>query len=368
MESPQKTEQDTVSTEDMLSEEFDRMEAAGEGANDLDTEIELEAETEIAAEAEAEADVETETVVEASEEKSELTEEIQDAAESDYNEPAPERWKPEMQEMYNGLPPHARKALLEGIYKPMQKTYTQSTQELAGMRKSIEPMLQTMQQHENTFQRMGVNPAEAFNTQMAWIAHINTVGAEKGIADMQQAYGVGTPKKAAGQEEYLTPTERAFKEQISALQNQVSGQQQQTQQFTQQQAQQAEDNARNEIQQNLNTFINEKTDDGNPAHPHVEKVASGIAGIIRGGLVSKTDDYGQPVAIRDQLAQAYTMACNLDPSIRTPIPGKRQAALIKTAQNAQVVTKTPAGHVSTDDDMPMSSFIEQEWERLNRSA
>ena len=52
--------------------------------------------------------------------------------------------------------------MLDGIYKPMQRQYGQTTQELAEMRKGLEPMLESMNQYRGDFERMGVNPAEAF--------------------------------------------------------------------------------------------------------------------------------------------------------------------------------------------------------------
>jgi hypothetical protein len=361
MDSPDKGQQETVSesTEDLLSAEFDRLEAEEISAEDDLSEIE----------GEIEATSEENTVeVEAPEATQELKEEIQDASDSDYNEPAPERWDQSIKDTYNSLPPAGRKALLEGIYKPMQKSYTQATQQIAEQRKQLEPMIGTLQQHMNTFQRMGVDPQTVFNTQMAWAAHLQTVGAEQGLADMAAAYGVkGAVPKKAGQEEYLTPTERAFKEQIDALQAQVAGQQNQYQQATQQQQEQAIEAHKQEITRSLQTFINEKSDDGKPAHPHVEKVASNISGILRGGLVRKVDDYGNPVAIYDQLKQAYSMACNLDPSIRTPVSDTRQAR-VKAAQKVGVVTKSPASHVSPDDAVPMEQFIEKTWEALDRKA
>lgn len=366
MDAPQ-TEQATESTEDLIAAEFDRLDAeSGDEIPETSTDND---------DFDASAEEETETVEveepEGKEEPSqELKEEVQDAADSDYSEPAPERWSKEMQEMYNGLPPVARKNLLEGIYKPMQRSYTEATQQLAGARKQLTPMMDALQQYRPQLESKGINPEEAFRTQLAWSAHIAEVGAEQGLKDMAQAYGVGVNNSApsGGQEEYLTPTERAFKAQIDDLKKQVTGQQKTFEQMTNAEQQRHIQAQHQEVQQNLTTFINEKTEDGKLAHPHMEKVANNVAGIIRGGLVKKVDDYGQPVPIKTQLSQAYSMACNLDPSIRTPVSDPRQAQRVKSAANAQVVTKTPAGQVNITDDIPMDKFIEDQWERLNRQS
>jgi hypothetical protein len=376
MDSPEKqetvSERADVSTGDLIAETFDKLDADGSGEMETTTE-DLGGDDNFEKESEgiqAEGDSETETTSqEATQEATqELKEEIQDAADSDYNEPAPERWKPEIQEIYNSLPPSARKAMLEGIYKPMQRAYTESTQELKKQREQIMPVIEALNQYRTQFESQGVNPVEAFQTQMAWASHLNRVGAEQGIRDMAEAYGLNKHPSKTGQEEYLTPAERGFKQQLEHLTKQVNEHQLNAQKMTETQKQEQFAAQQAEVRNHLNAFINEKTDDGKPAHPHVEKVASNIAGILRGGLIAKADEYGNPIPVRDQLAKAYSMACNLDPALRTPTPNPRQAKLVDAASKSQVVTKTPAGQVDATEDIPMSSFIEREWERLNAKS
>ena len=361
-ESPAELQQDTKSENlsDVIAETFDTMESEDSAEVEDDAQVALL--TEVHEEEHSEdAEQEEAPEVEAAEEVAEeLQEEIVEAAESDYQEPAPDRWPDEIKDVYNGLPPNARKAMLEGIYKPMQRSYTQSTQELAELRGQLSPVMEAMNQHRVDFERTGVNPVEAFKSQLAWAAHLNRVGAEQGLSDMRDAYGVGQSQQG-GQEQYLTPTERGFKKQIDALQHQIQGQQQQTLSRDQEQRVNAQ---RSEIQNTLQNFVNETTEDGTPKHPHVDKVASNIAGIIRGGLIAKADDYGNPVPIRDQIAQAYGMACNLDPSIRTPGIDKRQANRVKAAQKVSVVTKLPAGQPDSEE-LDIGSFIEKTYDQLS---
>ena len=370
MESPDNSQQETTSEKlgDMISDTFDTMEA--ESTDEVE-EVELSSDNETETEVEVEEETEVEEVEASSEEEEidTLNDEVQQAADSDYNEPAPERWEQDIKDYYNGLDPKGKEIFLDRMVKPMQRSLGKASQEVADMRKDIQPVLDTMSQYRADFERMGVNPIEAFNTQMAWVKYIQDVGAEKGLAEMAKAYGVKGNAKPAGQENaYLTPTERAQQGKIDQLQNTVDGMQKTNQQNTDNAAQQTVERQQNEIKENLTTFINEKTDDGKPLHPHMEKVASNVAGIIRGGMIAKTDDFGQPVSISDQLAQAYTMACELDPSIRTPRTSARQAARIKTTQKAQVVTKTPAGRVSAKDDIPISKFIENTYDKMAKAG
>jgi hypothetical protein len=341
------------------------MEASDEGIDgEENEEVEVSAEEneEVSAEAEGEQEAEVEAEAEVEEVEQELKEEIEEAAEAEYSEPAPERWPDEIRQVYDALPPNARKAMLEGIYKPMQQSYTRSTQELAQMRNELAPFVQVLDQFKGDFERTGADPVEVIKAQVAWAAHFQRVGAEQGLLDMQQAYGVGGQQVGQeGNNQYLTPTERAFKQQIDALQAQVQGQATAT---TTQERQRQIDAQRAEINLTLQNFVNEKTEDGNPKHPHIDRVASNIAGIIKGGLIAKADEWGNPVPLRDQIAQAYNMACNLDPAIRTPAVNPRQAKRVKAAQKVSVVTKHPANQAGEDDDLDIGSFIEKTYDQL----
>ena len=361
--------------EQALGEAFDAMEDGAEEITDTEEDFDEEAEVseegaeETTEEVSEDADEESDEQDEGSEEVSEeLKEEIQDAADSDYNEPAPERWPADMKEVYNSLPPPARKAMLEGIYKPMQASYTRSTQELAEMRKTLNPMLETVNQYRNEFQRMGVNPQEAFQRQIAWAAHFAKVGPEQGIKDMQAAYGLGQQAQGQQEEEYLTPVERAMKAKLDALEQQVQqgGQYLQKQQAEQQQQLQQRRYA--EVQGGLQDFINEQKD-GKPAHPHIEKVAPAIAGLIRGGLVSQTNEYGQPIPVRDQLSRAYKLACDMDPSIRQATTADRsgQVRKAKAAGSVGVVAKSRS-EPSDVSGRSLAEELEEAYDKMARTG
>ena len=366
---PPRNDEQEVDLENALAEAFDEMES-----DDSDVEEEDVEEAEISEEGDAEEIEEGDEA--ASEEQQdeevaqdeELKGEIEDAAESDYTEPAPERWPAEIKQVYNELPPQARKAMLEGIYKPMQAQYTKSTQQLAQMRKQVEPMLKSLDQYRNDFERMGMNPQEAFQRQVAWAAHFARVGPEQGLKDMQEAYGLGAKQEGQQEEQYLTPVERAMKAKLDALEQTVQSSQQQTVQQQQAAQQQQYQRRYTEVTKGLQDFINE-TKDGKPAHPHVEKVAPAIAGLIRGGLVRTTDDYGQPVPVRDQLNAAYRMACDMNPSIRTASTGSqsRQVAKAKAAGSVGVVAKNAASQSDVSGRSLMDD-LEETFDKMSRTG
>ena len=291
------------------------------------------------------------------------TEEVIAAEESDYNEPAPERWPEEYRDYYNQLDPKGKEIFLSKMYKPMQGQYTKATQELAGMRKTVEPMLETLNKHKNTLERMGVNPQEAFNTQMAWIAHIAENGPAKGLADMQRAYGLNSGD-SQGQtvEEYLTPMERQLRSENHALKGKVDETSDRLDSWQEQQNRNAQNQHINGVKNDLTSFINEQKN-GKPAHPHIEKVAPAIAGIIKGGLIKNTDQYGQAVPIRTQMSQAYEMACRLDPSISTANSSVRQVTSPKNATAADVVANNPSGQANVPK-LTMEQEIDSQYDKL----
>jgi hypothetical protein len=359
MNAPQAIEQVADAPKDtssLLAETFDTM------AADIDTgEHEDESSQGLDAQ-ETQGEEESQTVV-TGEPELELATEAEAAAESEYNDPAPERWTDEYKEYYNGLSPKGKEIFLGKMYKPMQAQYTKATQEISGMRKTIEPMLGTLEKHRNTLERMGVNPEEAFNTQMAWVAHIAEVGPKQGIADMQKAYGLNSSdSQEQGAKEYLTPTERKMQGQIDELTGQVAETSNQNKNWQDQQRGNAQNAHELGVRNELSSFINEQKD-GKPAHPHIEKVAPAISGIIKGGLIKNVDEYGQPVPIKTQMAQAYTMACRLDPSISTANSSVRQVTSAKAAKDADVVAKTPSGQ----GDVPkltMAEHIDAQYDTL----
>ena len=274
-----------------------------------------------------------------------------------YDEAAPERWDQDTKEYYNGLDPRGKEIFLDKMFKPMQRKYVETTTELSEMRKQIEPVMEAMKQYSGQFERAGLTPVEAIRRQAAWAAHILDVGAEQGMADMAKSLGVGGVDHGQEQE-YLTPVERQQQDRIDRLEQNQNTQQQTAQQQEVDRSQNAQRRRYNEINTDLQSFINEQKD-GKPAHPHVEKVAPKLAGIMKSGLVNQTDDYGQPVPFLAQIGQAYKMACDLDPSIKTvgvTNLNKRQVARARAAQDVGVVTNVPSG---TPSDVPTKTLSER---------
>lgn len=319
---------------------------------------------------EGELDVEGEGGQKADEQ--EVHEDVRDIVdEGDYNEPAPERWPNEIKEVYNSLPPAARKAMLEGVYKPMQKTYTQTTQDLAAQRKRLGPMLDALDQHSADFERAGVNPVEAFQRQLAWSAHFAKVGPEQGAKDLAKAYNQAGGQQADGGDKkpdiYMTPVEKAQQERLERLEGKLTARERQDQERQQQRQQDAFRAQANQVRNTIGEFANESKD-GRPLHPHVEKVSGRMAGLIRGGVVERVDANGQQVPFHQQLSQAYELACrleNLQPTGHTRT--RREQVEKVTAANRNVTSKTP-GHDPVEQTGNLADSLSDLYDRLDRSA
>lgn len=364
----QQASEQPVSLGEAIAEAYDELDTPEE----LDTQDELETDDETTSEAEAEAEAEEgDDPEEPGDEGSELSETAEEGTEPvEYNVAAPERWPAELKEAYNKLPGEQKQLLLEKVFKPMQAKFTQSTQEVAEMRRELEPMLNTLYQHRDSLQTMGVDAQEAFRRQMAWSAHFAQVGPEQGMKDMAAAYGLnqGQAGNSEAADAYLTPVERSLKERFDRMEQHLSSQQQNQQRWVQQQQQQAAQARAQSIQSDLQAFINEKVD-GKLAHPHTEKVGPAMAGLIRGGLVSKTDEYGAARPVRDQIAEAYHLACQMDSSIRSVSPGAARGEQVKRAKraNSSVVGKAP-GNAADVPDRPISDEISDLYDKLDRKV
>ena len=365
---PVEEQQAPQSLETELSDAYDDLEASGADEEGVFEDNSIEESPD--GEAEISEEGAEEEIAQGASEDEGHEEEGAEIEAGDYNEPAPERWPDEIKQAYNNATPEMKRVFMEQMYKPMQRQYTQTTQEIAQNRKALEPMLETLQQYAGDFEQAGINPVEAFNRQMAWSAHFAKVGAEQGAIDLAKAYG-----QAAGQpggdnsDVYMTPVEKAQQARLDRLEGQLTQREQQELQ-RQEQARKAQQEARtNEVRSSITQFANEMRD-GQPAHPHVEQVSTQMAGLIRGGLVHRTDEYGQPIPYIQQLGQAYQIACEMNPSIRQArdTRTRRQQVDKVTRASRDVVSKTPGQDVDVTDDRPLADSLSDLYDKLDRSA
>jgi hypothetical protein len=97
-----------------------------------------------------------------------------------------------------------------------------------------------------------------------------------------------------------------------------------------------------------------------------------MAGLIRGGLVDRTNEYGQPIPYDQQLGQAYQMACEMDSSLRGAKTRQTRRKQVKLATNANRNVASKTAGVGADDKVedirPMADSLSDLYDRLDRSA
>ena len=349
--------------QDIIADTYDEMQNAVE-----EPEVEVVAATEEVTDEEVEISAEATTEVTETDETNEVTAQSEQAEEVDdtpiYDKPAPERWTADMKETYDKLPPEARKMMVEDVFVPMQRQYTETTMNLSKMKEKVKPLLSIMEDYSGEFEKAGANPVEAIRRQAAWANHFLKVGVEQGVEDMRKEFGVGGGGNGQAQDEYLTPVERQLKSESNETRQMLNELRRERDQSAQRTTEDGRQARVQQVQKDLKSFIDEQKD-GKPLHPHVEKVAPQIAGILKGGLVTQTDEYGQPVPFRTQMEQAYRMAVDMNPATR-PAGGasrQRQVEKAKAAQDVSVVTT----ETSSGQNLPpvsLSQAIDDAYDKL----
>jgi len=286
--------------------------------------------------------------------------------EVDYNEPAPERWPSEMKEDYNNLPPAGKKLMMK-VYKPMQASYTKSTQQLAEQRKQVEALDSIRQEMSDDFVRLGIDPIEAIRQQAAWARHLQKVGPEQWASDIVEAYGA-KPTAQTGQQdssEYLTPEERRLQGEVSEIRETLSSLQQQQQQAAEQSSQAKLEEQVIAARRSLAEFISAEVD-GKPVNPQAQELLPQMAQFLDSNMVRKVDEYGQQVPFADQIKQAYEMAGAISgkrPMATPPANGKVSQA--KAANQIAVATE-PSSSKAPVRPLNREDRIAADYDRLQR--
>lgn len=281
---------------------------------------EAEAET---PEAEAEAETlpeppETDEVEEAEEQPEETGEDEPDEAEA---EEAPEleaiqppqHWPQDFSEEFTALPVEAQHMFMKR-YKQMEADHTKKTQGIAKYKKRQEAFDEIMAPFKGDFERAGMDDVGAVRQLLAAHDYLRK-DPQNAIAWLANQYGVdmgAIGNDPASEDEFADPKVKGLEQQVAQLTAFI--QNQQTQQQSHEQA---------STQSFIDQFAAETDANGNPAHPHFEKVRH-----VMGTLISNNN--------ATDLKTAYEMAVYADPELR-------QAELKRVAASqSQAKVKTEA--------------------------
>lgn len=201
----------------------------------------------------------------------------------------PQDWPKDWTEKFAKLPDDESRQLLIDQYKSFQADYTRKTQDLAEVRKAIDPIRDQLALN-------GMSEGQYIRQLTAADKYIAQNPVE-GITWLMQNYGISVDQLRGGGEadsdEWADPEVSQLKQQVNQLQNQLQQQDQQTQY-----SQQAQ------LQQHIQQFASETDESGQPKRPHFEEVKQDMAGLLTAGMAQSLDEaYDQAVWARSDLRE-----------------------------------------------------------------
>ena len=219
----------------------------------------------------------------------------QETAEAQELEPmaAPNHWPKDFAAKFEALEAPAQHMFMER-YKDLEGDYTRKTQEIAKYKKRNEAFDEIMQPFKGDFERAGMDEVGAVRQLLAAHDYLRKDPANA-IAWLANQYGVDMAaigNDPAAEDEFADPQVKQLQQQVAQLtgfiQNQQTQQQSQVQQST---------------QSLIDQFAAETDANGNPKHPHFDRVRG-----VMGSLISSEN--------AKDLATAYEMAVYADPELR----------------------------------------------------
>ena len=221
--------------------------------------------------------------------------EEEETAEAPELEPmaAPNHWPKDFAAKFEALEPPAQHMFMER-YKDLEGDYTRKTQEIAKYKKRNEAFDEIMAPFKGDFERAGMDEVGAVRQLLAAHDYLRK-DPQNAINWLANQYGVDMAaigNDPAAEDEFADPQVKQLQQQVAQLtdfiQNQQTQQQSQVQQST---------------QSLIDQFAAETDANGNPKHPHFERV--------RGVMGSLIDSHNAK-----DLATAYEMAVYADPELR----------------------------------------------------
>jgi len=222
-------------------------------------------------------------------------EDEEETAEAPELEPmaAPNHWPKDFAAKFEALEAPAQHMFMER-YKDLEGDYTRKTQEIAKYKKRNEAFDEIMAPFKGDFERAGMDEVGAVRQLLAAHDYLRK-DPQNAIAWLANQYGVDMAaigNDPAAEDEFADPQVKALQQQVAQLtgfiQNQQTQQQSQVQQST---------------QSLIDQFAAETDANGNPKHPHFDRVRG-----VMGSLISSEN--------AKDLATAYEMAVYADPELR----------------------------------------------------
>jgi|TARA_R100000084_G_scaffold109328_2_gene75749 hypothetical protein len=275
----------------------------------------------------------------------EPSDEIDDAAVAhvqgeDSKEPplqAPKNWSEEVRSKFTELPREAQEYMLKRD-KEMTADYTRKTQEIAEQRKNFESFDKVIAPMRQQIAASGISEPEYIARLLnADLALRNNP--KMALKQLAQGYGIDLSSYDSDSVELETDS------QISQLQQQNQAILAELNQFKQQNLQ----SARQQTENQINTFSQTKDDKGNLKYPHFDKVRVKMGNLIDAGEAKGLEDaYAKAVRLDDELYKESLDAQRK--SAKAEEDARRKAAVEKAKKvRPRTATAPPSGSVKASD-------------------
>jgi len=250
---------------------------------------------------------------------------------------APKNWSEEVRSKFKDLPRDAQEYMLKRD-KEMTADYTRKTQEVAEQRKSFESLDKVIAPMRQQISASGISEAEYISRLLnADLALRNNP--KMAIKQLAQGYGIDLSSYDSDSVEYETDS------QITQLKQQNQAILAELNQFKQQNLQ----SARQQTENQINTFANTKDEKGNLKYPHFDKVRTKMGNLIDANEAKGLEDaYAKAVRLDDELYKESLD--NQRKQAKAEEDARRKAAVEKAKKvRPRTATAPPSGSVKATD-------------------
>lgn len=255
-------------------------------------------------------------------EEPEEQEEAAEAEESEVEEESPpiearHHWKAADKELFAEMPRNVQQRWLEREDE-FQSGMVKKGEELAQVRQFQESVQSAVSPYVQDWQIKGIDPYTGFQRALAIVGKLDK-DPQSALVELAQERGVNL-EQAIQDAPYVDPQVHELQRQVREL-----SEQQETVQQSQTQAQQQG------IEQTLRDFEDARDADGNPKHPHFQRLFEPMGIYIKTGKAQGLED-------------AYELAMRYDPDIQNELAQQNKVSTIQSkkesAKRAKAASKT----------------------------
>ena len=282
----------------------------------------------------------------------EETQEIKEEGEEPEPLSAPEHWPEETRTQFEAAPREWQEWALKRDSE-VDNMIREKTEGISDFRKTYDPVEKIFEPYRNQLIMAGLTPADVISR---WAAAEQMLQNEpaKAIQYLMQQYNISADA-LSGEEVSEDPDIASIRQEINALRTDITTRQQTDQQASQQAIS-------NQIQQ----FVEEKDEAGNPKHPYFEDVTADIVGLAKA-------EWSQ--GRKPDLNNLYERAVWANPDTRAKLQDAQQKAASKASEKeaqrkakeakaaAASVSGAPSGTHIVDEDLSVEDSIRRAWDQ-----